>query len=449
MQFKNLFSVAALLFLGAKVNAETDCEIFQSAVPYLNDQVKNAFKLDRCCYFNGIRCDKNQNIVELRFNNLKQTNNLKDFIDRIANLKNLQYLDLTNDNAKGQIPQSLCTITSLKNLNLAKNNLEGAIPYQCKDLQNLEQANFEGNANLTGYIPVLNNIKGCAYKNTGLCDVNESKCMDTGKFCTEDDIKNTNAINGNPNPVSNTYEGAAETRSRDMNVYYDNYNDYSYGYSGYNDYSYGNYDTNNYYGNDGYGYGYGDWSNNMGYDNSYYDSGYYGTGYDNSYTGTGYSTDYYTNGYTSGFSGSSITDSSYNNGESFFTSVVGIILYCIFFVFLIAACCACCICGSCCCGSKTEEPTVVANTGKPQSHTIKIDNEPNPYITNNGAPPYAGHQNGKPFATPQGGNTPYAAQQSNQPYGAQQNMYGRPGYGFNREVETEETDIAEIKKTEE
>jgi len=293
---KNIFvAVTAVLFLGSKVKAETDCEYLEKAIKYFNDDVKKAFKLDKCCDFNGVRCDKDKNILELKFNNVKKANDINSFIDGIANLKNLQYLDLANDNIEGSIPKAISKITSLKNLNLSKNKFTGAIPYDFKNLEKLEQLNLEGNKDLFGYVPVLPNIRGCAYKDSNLCDVPNALCKNSPKACTEEDYVKANAVNGNPDPKSNTYEGS-ENRSRDASIYA-NDQGYSYGYSGYDDYSnYGNYDINNYYGNTGYGYGYGDWGYTNGYYNSYYNNGYYGTGYDN-YYGTGYDTGYYDNGY--------------------------------------------------------------------------------------------------------------------------------------------------------
>jgi len=348
MQFfkKNIvLAIATVLLLSSKVKAENDCENLEKALKYFNDDVKKAFKIQKCCDFNGVRCDANKNIIELKFNNLNKTKDISSFFDNVAKLTKLNYLDLANDNIESSIPKSLCSMKSLKNLNLSKNKFKGTIPYECKDLQNLEQVNFEGNKDLTGYVPVLSNVKGCAYKNTGLCDVQNSLCKNAPKACTEEDIKNTNAKNGNPDPKSTTYEGS-ETRSRDMTVY-DNSNGYSYGYTGYNDYSnYGAYDTSNYYGSNGYGYGYGDWGYTNGYDNSYYDNGYYGTGYDNSYYGTGYDTSYYDNGYSYNNDGSSYV---YQGTQNFFTSVIGIIMYCAIFCIIIVACCICFCCG--CCGS--------------------------------------------------------------------------------------------------
>jgi len=275
------------------------------------------FKIDKCCDFNGVRCDSDKNIREIKFNNVKKTNDITKFIESISKFKNLNYLDLANDNIEGSIPKALCSITTLKNLNLSKNKLKGTIPYDCKNLENLEQINFEGNKDLYGYVPVFSKVKGCAFKDTGLCDVPNALCKNSPKNCTEDDYKKTNKENGNPDANSTTYDGS-ETRERDMSLY-ENYNGYSYGYSGYDAYNnYGNYNIGNYYGNTGYGYGYGDWNyygNN--YDNSYYNNGYYGTGYDNGYYyGTGYDTSYYDNGYFGGTSTSN-NPSNTNNGGTY------------------------------------------------------------------------------------------------------------------------------------
>jgi len=310
----NLFvTVASLLFLSTKINTESDCEYLKSALKYLNDDMKNHFKLDKCCDFNGVRCDADKNIHELRFNNVNKTNNFEKFIEKVSNMKNLTYLDLANDNIEGAIPKTLCSMTSLKNLNLSKNKLKGAIPYTCDELVNLEQVNLKGNSDLFGYVPLFPKVRGCAFKESGLCDVSNSLCKNAPKNCTEEDIKKTNAANGYPEPDSTTYRGS-DVRERDPRMY-ENYNDYSYGYSGYDDYSnYGSYDTSNYYGGD-YGYGYGDWGYTNGYDNSYYDSGYYGTGYDDNYNGFGYDTSYYDNGYYDNAYGYGNYDNSYGYGN--------------------------------------------------------------------------------------------------------------------------------------
>jgi len=113
----NLFvTVDSLLFLSTEINTASDCEYLQSALKYLNDDMKNVFKLEKCCDFNGVRCDADKNIHELRFNNVNKTNNFGKFIEKIANMKNLTYLDLANDNIEDNIPKTLCTMTSLKNL---------------------------------------------------------------------------------------------------------------------------------------------------------------------------------------------------------------------------------------------------------------------------------------------------------------------------------------------
>jgi len=307
---KNLaLAIASALFLGSKVNTTSDCEYLERAIKYFNDDLKKAFDVNKCCDFNGIRCDVDKNIIEIKFNNVNKTKDIDSFAERIAKIKHLNYLDLANDNIKGSIPKSICKIKSLKNLNLSKNKLSGAIPYDCKNLENLEQINLQGNDDLDGYVPYFPKIRGCAYKDTKLCDITDSRCKSAPKNCTVDDIKSTNKKNGNPDPDSDkvTYP---ETRDRDFNLY-DNYG-YSYGYSGYDNYNnYGGYDISNYYGydNGGAGYGYGDWGYNNGYDNSYYNNGYYGTGYDESYYGSGYDTSFYDNGYyDNGYYGSG-----YNN----------------------------------------------------------------------------------------------------------------------------------------
>eukprot|EP00833_Pecoramyces_ruminatium_P008716 jgi/Orpsp1_1/1182748/evm.model.c7180000082535.2 len=317
---RNIFvTVVTVLLLSFCVKGENDCENLEQGIKYFSEDLSKVFKVDKCCDFNGVRCDSDKNIREIKFNNVKKTNDISKFIESISKFKNLNYLDLANDNIEGNIPKALCSITTLKNLNLSKNKLKGTIPYDCKNLENIEQINLEGNKDLFGYVPIFPNVKGCAYKDTGLCDVPNALCKNAPKTCTEDDYKKTNKENGNPDSNSTTYDGS-ETRERDMSLY-ENYNGYSYGYSGYDAYNnYGNYDTSNYYGNTGYGYGYGDWNYYGGsYDNSYYNNGYYGTGYDNGYYyGTGYDTSYYDNGY---YGGTSTTNNPSNtDGNSNYTT---------------------------------------------------------------------------------------------------------------------------------
>jgi len=111
-----LLTVATVLFLGSKVHAGSDCEYLERAIKYFNDDLKKAFKVDKCCDFNGVRCDADKNIREIRFNNVNSTKDINAFFERIANFKNLTYLDLANDNIQGPIPKSLCSIKTLKNL---------------------------------------------------------------------------------------------------------------------------------------------------------------------------------------------------------------------------------------------------------------------------------------------------------------------------------------------
>jgi len=258
-----LLAIASLLILGNKVMAD-DCSTFSSAAKNFGDDFNKAYTTTDCCSFKGITCDSSKHITEIKLNsiNSKQANFVK-VSDGLSSLKYLISLDLSNNKLTGEFPKSLCKLTKLKTLNLSGNQLTGSIPFDCKDLQSLENFNLEGNTGLKGYVPLLNNVKTCAYKNTGLCNLPNAKCNTAPKNCTINDVKSTNAINGNPNPKSDTFEGASTSRGI-------GYDDYYYGYSnGYDNYGY----TNN-----GYTNGY-----NNGYDNGYDNYNY---NYDNSGFGT-------------------------------------------------------------------------------------------------------------------------------------------------------------------
>ena len=110
-----VLAVVSVLYISSGVRA-SDCDNLQKALKFFNDDVNKHFNIDKCCDFNGVRCDANKNIIELKFNNVNKTNDINGFIENIAQIKNLRYLDLANDNIEGAIPKSICTIKSLKNL---------------------------------------------------------------------------------------------------------------------------------------------------------------------------------------------------------------------------------------------------------------------------------------------------------------------------------------------
>jgi len=417
------YVLASLLLLGTKVMAsDNDCSTLKDVMQYLNDDLNNSFNVDKCCEFNGVVCNNNKEVTGLRFNNIPKIPDARKALDNISLLKNLSFLDLADNKMGGLFPQQVCSMTNLKSLNLANNTFTGTVPYSCKDLQNLEQINLEGN-DLTGYLPYYPNLKGCSYKTSGLCNVVNAHCKSSAHDCTEEDIKNTNSQNGNPDSNSVTYEGAST--SRDLNVNYGNgygsdYGEYGFGSNG-NDYGYGGYDYNDY--------------SSGGYGNSYSSYGY-GNGY------TGY----------------------YNSYSSPFSSLFSILLYCILFALAIFLCCTCCCCGSCTSSGATatkpyataNKPTHAAYSTKPPQYTttttttkpttIKIDNEPNPYIINNGASADITNNTPAPYG-PSGAYPPNPNVYNNQNgmYNQNNGAYPKPpqmgyGYGNHRGVE-EETKI--------
>jgi len=404
----SLFFLASTLFLSKKVMA-SDCSYVERAIHYMGDEFNKNYNVTDCCLFNGVRCDENKSVTGLKLVHIKDdTANPAKVFEKIGNLKELTYLDLSNDNLGGNFPKEICGLTKLTNLNLSNNNLSGAIPYDCKALQNLQQLNLAGNKDLTGYVPILNNLKGCVYENTGLCYLPNANCRNSKNACTADQVKNTNAINGNPTPDTFEYEGME--KSRDMNVY----NDAQY-YNNFDTSAYSNYDPNAYaydsgYGYDnGYGYGYG-------YDDSYYGNGY-NYGYDNGYYGSsGYGSGYGYDTYDySGYGG--VTGGS--GGSNPFSSLLSIILYCVFFAVAVLVCCACCCCGGCSGGSKqgqtTSKPFGRPFGSKPYGQTAAANRPPQYSVNmqqNNNLPPYTMP---KPSSV----------------YPPQPNM----GYGYNRGVD--------------
>jgi len=381
---KSLYFLASALFLSKSVMAD-DCNFVARAVNYLGNEFSKNYNVTDCCQFNGVKCNENKSVTGLKLTHIKDdTANPAKVFEKIGNLKELTYLDLSNNNLSINFPKEICGLTKLTNLNLSNNQLSGVIPYDCKNLQSLEQLNLSGNKDLNGYVPILNNLKGCVYQNTSLCYLPNANCRNAKEACNGETVKNTNNANGYPEKDSYKYEGM-ET-SRDMNVYTD-----AQYYNQYDTSAYNNYDPNAYaydtsYGyNNGYGYGYG-------YDDSYYGNGY-SYGYDNSYYGSGGYDNYYGNGYDGyDYSSYGYTTGSSSSGGNIFTSLISIILYCVFFAVAVLVCCACCCCGGCS-GAKqaqtskpyTTHTTHTANVHKPAHHTVNMEQD----ITNNGLPPYS------------------------------------------------------------
>ena len=91
----------------------------------------------------------------------------------LADLTNLQILDLSQNDLSEEIPAELGDLTSLQQLSLSENGLTGAIPTELADLANIQKLYLNGNADLTGPLPLdlmnLNDLTTVWIQNTGLC----------------------------------------------------------------------------------------------------------------------------------------------------------------------------------------------------------------------------------------------------------------------------------------
>ncbi|ORY87251.1 L domain-like protein [Neocallimastix californiae] len=124
--------------------------------------------------------------------------------ENLNELTNLVYLDLSENNLNGEIPKSLGKLSNLKVLKLNNNGFSGAIPYSFKDLKNLEQLQLSNTA-ITGYVPEFPKMNNCTFTNTNICYLSQSKlsCKVDIKECSDEDIKNTDSINGRNTSKSN------------------------------------------------------------------------------------------------------------------------------------------------------------------------------------------------------------------------------------------------------
>ena len=89
------------------------------------------------------------------------------------NLTNLTTLSLWRNGLTGSIPGELGGMTSLQHLYLSDNELTGTIPTEVADLTNLQELYLNGNADLTGPLPLglmnLNDLTTVWIQGTGLC----------------------------------------------------------------------------------------------------------------------------------------------------------------------------------------------------------------------------------------------------------------------------------------
>ena len=73
----------------------------------------------------------------------------------LGSLGNLGHLGLSHNQLSGRIPAELASLLELSDLRLAHNELTGAIPREFVHLQHLHTLYLEGNAGLTGCVPLL------------------------------------------------------------------------------------------------------------------------------------------------------------------------------------------------------------------------------------------------------------------------------------------------------
>jgi hypothetical protein len=162
-----------------------------SNLPYLryislaNDKITGSIPQN----FNKIKGLTN---LSLRMNQLTGT-----IPENLGELTNLVYLDLSENNLHGEIPKSFGTLTNLKVLKLNNNGINGAIPYSFQNLENLEQLQLNNTA-IEGYVPEFPKLKNCSFANSNICHLKQSNlnCQVEISECTDEDIKNTNKING-------------------------------------------------------------------------------------------------------------------------------------------------------------------------------------------------------------------------------------------------------------
>ncbi|ORX77269.1 L domain-like protein [Anaeromyces robustus] len=202
-----------------------DCQILENAINKLkgkddknilnsqNSIVNQDF--NNCCQNNGISCEvidnNNNNVTEMFFEelaNLKylysltiiNSKNINYIPENIGNLYSLKKLVISKSFLSGTIPKTIGKLENLTELNLNNNQLSGVIPNEFKNLNHLEKLDLSFNVNLDGYVPLLPNIKSCNYLGTELCNLKNSNCISNDVYCTTDEIKNANNING----ISNT-----------------------------------------------------------------------------------------------------------------------------------------------------------------------------------------------------------------------------------------------------
>lgn len=242
-----------------KVKAD-DCKYIENAINFFGNDIKAKYDKDKpsdCCKFEGVICKviNNENhVVEINFNEYRtfdgkeseaikelsnlehlETLTLRSFLfdgrfpvgfgklkslktlnlihntfmtpipDELGELVNLNKLDLSYNYLRGSVPSSLGNLKKLKILNLKHNRLKGVLPYEFRNMTNLEQLLLDHNISLSGYVPLIDKLGICSYSATNLCNLKEAKCKDADYDCSKEDIKKTDELNGNPDPIKNSY----------------------------------------------------------------------------------------------------------------------------------------------------------------------------------------------------------------------------------------------------
>jgi Leucine-rich repeat (LRR) protein len=126
------------------------------------------------CTWYGITCSGGHVIsIELPSNVLTGA-----FPTAVTGLPNLSTLDLSFNSLTGNIPAELGDTSNLWTLNLSENSLSGFIPSTLGNLTNLNFLSLDGNASLTGPIPLsftsLTNLDYFYFTSTDLCEPSDT-----------------------------------------------------------------------------------------------------------------------------------------------------------------------------------------------------------------------------------------------------------------------------------
>ena len=113
------------------------------------------------CFWEGVTCDENGNVLRLNMTQNNLNAELEDIIFLFPDILNIEF---GGNNISGTIPENIDELINLGSLSLNSNNLEGVIPPSLGNL-NLFLLNL-GNNNLVGGIPSeLGNLDFCFFMN--------------------------------------------------------------------------------------------------------------------------------------------------------------------------------------------------------------------------------------------------------------------------------------------